>query len=262
MNRLGATDEIRKLHAAREKVISEGEFKKLSFKDQVQVVGHYLEDISVLRTLDKEFASFEKTLLELRKEKALRFPEVQSESPITFIEGMWAAYSCYFKTKWFEHDFSPLEALGIKHKRFFGFHLFTFPLIQMDRISSDIFEWLSEQPYKTRQGSDIFYYLVKMRAAAEFFIEDLKEASMVDVWNASVIHLNDYKSVSEINGLYPVYDESDLTDMIDDLTYIPLQYSHSKRHQRRSFLPLVPAKLYSKEQFHIRSWDFLVSRKS
>lgn len=262
MNKLGATKEIQELYEAREKVISENQFKRMSFGEQVQIVGHYLDDIDVLKSLDKEFLSLERTLLELKKEKALQYPEIKSESPITFIEGTWAAYSCYFKQKWYETDFSPLDVLGFKHRRFFGFHLFTFPLIQMDRVSWKIFEWLSEQPYKTRQGSDIFYYLVKMRATAEYFFEDPMKDHPVDIWNKSVVEMNHLTSVTEVNGEFPVLDETEVTDLVEDLTLVPLNMEHSKRYLKRSFIPLIPSKLYQKEKFHIRNWDFLVSRKS
>lgn len=239
--------------------IDSQEFKTLHYKEQLHIFNLYLYDrekylqlVGItpdeLKYVDRSIAS----ILQIPSE-----PNDDRELPVSFVEGCWCAYIANFNPLWWEEGFSPIDDVGLSHKRIFGIQLFDFPLISMDRTSSQLFRWLRDQPKKTRELNDIFYYLIKLRAAWEYFRDN--ERKPVDIWNLSIVHLNKFLSIADINESYPITEDSDLLDLIEEDTLVPLS-SQVRLLRGRTYVPLVPSELYNKTSFKIKAWDFLLQR--
>lgn len=242
--------------------INSNKFKELHYKEQLYILNLYLHDrdkyLELVGSTPKELEYIDKEVSALFRVSSR--PENDDETPVSFVENCWCAYLARFNPKWWDEDFSPIEDLGLSHQRIFGIQLFNFPLVSFDRPSSHILRWLVKEPKKTRKLNDVFYYLIKLRAAYQYFSDELQpNPKPLDIWNLSVIYLNDYPSVAEINGLYPIIEDNDLIELIEDDVLAPLT-SQVRCLDGRSYIPLVPAELYCKLQFKIRGWDFLVRK--
>lgn len=249
--------------------IDSEEFKQLHFKEQLYILNLYYHDKlkylelcglppDELKYVDESI----ETILKISQE-----PEDNFAQPISFVENHWCAYLCYYNPKWWEEGFSPVDDLGYSHRRIFGIQLFNFPLVSLDHAAAKALRYLAKEPKKTRELNDVFYYTAKMRSAWQYFRDDEDpETDPVDIWNLSVVHLNDYVSISDLNGAYPVLEDSPLVDLIEEDVLVPL-FSQIRGVRSgglgtgRYYMPLIPSELYIKSQFKIRGWDFLTSKR-
>lgn len=251
--------------------IGSNEFKKLSFKDQVKIAKLYIEDRESYqaaigeRVKDPSLDYIDNRLGSLTKTPNTGHPVQKDGFAIAFIEDHWSCYTTKYESKWFEDGLSPIDMLGIHNKKLFNFQLFTFPLIQLDDISQLVLTYLLTQPHKTKSNSDLFYFLVKLRATIEYFVDPLDTNKIPDmvksheIWDLSVNHLNSYPDVQSINESFPIVEESFLRDLIEEMTLV-MYYFQSRRSHGRNFVPLIPAELYRINQFSIKTWDFLVTK--
>lgn len=245
--------------------IGSSEFKKLHYKEQLFIMKLFYHDPDKYKLLCGSPGATPAGLEYVDHSVGLIFkyaqlPETHEEIPIEFINSCWCAYLTYYNPLWWEEYFSPVDDLGFDHKRIFGINLFNFPLISLDSPGLKILKWLREQPKKTRELNDVIYYLVKLRSAWQYFRDEIKpESDPIDIWNLSVANLNEYLSIADINGAYPIAQDSPLIDLIETDTLVPL-LGKVRSLDKRYFIPLVPSELYLKTQFTIKDWDFLVSK--
>lgn len=239
--------------------INSNEFNNLYYKDKLYIINLYYYNkskyLDLCRLPPKELEYIDRSIGTLFR--VSHVPEVAEDLPLSFVTGCFCAYLSNYNEKWWDEDFSPVDDLGLSHKRIFGIHLFDFPLVSFDRQSAILLRWLIKYPEKTRANNDIFYYLLKLRAAWEYLGDnDLHE---VDIWNLSIVHLNKFVSISDLNGAFPVIEDAPLLELIEDDVLVPL-FSHTRGYKGRRFMPLVPAELYLKTQFKLKGWDFLVQQ--
>lgn len=241
--------------------VNSKEFKKLHYKEQLQILNLYYHDRSKYQELtglpDKTVEYVDSAIEEIFS--ISREPKFTKGIPVSFVTDCWCAYKCYYNVNWWEAGLSPLDKLGYDHQKVFGFNLFNFPIVSMDFTTSKFLKWLVKNPKKTREGHDIFFHMIRMRSAWEFFAESGEEVDPVLAWNLAVEHLLKITSVEDLNGDYPVTEFSDLLDMIDADDLAPV-FSQLRGYQGRHFMPLVPAELYNQSQFQVKGWDFLISR--
>lgn len=242
--------------------IGSDKFKKLHYKEKLYILNLYYHDSSKYLELcgkpgkvSKELEYIDKSITDLFNDSAP--PNFQTDIPLSFVENCWCAYLSNFNPAWWEVGFSPLDFLGLDHKRIFNIQLFNFPLLSFDSVASKIFRWLLKNPSKTRKGSDILYYVVRLRAAYNLFHKDQK-IDEVEIWNSSITQLGDFLTVDEVNKASRVIDDNDLLEQLE-LDYYVLLTDQIKIFQKRHFIPLIPAQLYMKDKFSVKGWDFLVS---
>ncbi len=237
-------------------------YKKLDFKIQLFLYNMYLHEPSRYKELvgvtapDDELKYVDDNIRFIVTQDRVGLPEPQ-DAPIYFIRDFWGAYLCYYNPRWYEEAFSPIDDLGLQHRRVFSFQLFTFPLLALDTYSVAILKWLHKN-LESRDITDIFFYLVKLRAAKEYFAPD-PEYGIEEVWNSALLDIGDVHSLAELNGNYPVMlPDTELTDQIEDSTFAVLSQLPRGR-QGRMYVPLVPVELYNKSQFQIKNWDLLLA---
>jgi len=253
------------------------EFSSLDFKQQLFILNLYLYDKDKYRTFARiddpgELVYIDKSLDEIGKMKIRPDPNI--DLPASFVEGCWSAYISYYDPIWWKDEVSPIEELGLDHKRMLGIQFFNFPLLSLDSISRMMLSWLFDHPKKTKEQSDVFYYLIKMIAAWTYFRGDDKELSpenikktfdpkamnriMTDIWNLSVTNLNTCNTITALNGDYPVVEDNErLIYLVEDNTLV--LYTKTRHKDGRSYVSLIPSDLYFKSKFYIRDWDLLVA---
>lgn len=243
--------------------IGSANFKRLDFKEQLFILNLYYHDqdnylnLCGLPPKELEYVDdYVSSIFSLPRTPTFSADPSIFPSALLFHENCWCAYLAYFNPKWWEEELNPVDLLGHSYKRVLNIQLFNFPLISFDLHSLRILRWLRTQASKTRGLSDIFFYLVKMRAAQQYFMDEGKQR-VVDVWNESIVQLNEYVSVLDINDTYPIIESSTLIDLIEEDTYAPI-FNSVRPHNDRFYVPLVPAELYNKSQFTVKGWDFLL----
>jgi len=237
------------------------EFKSLSFKEQLWIYNLLLNDPERYASLigepicDKSVEYVDDKIKRVLREKNIGKPEVDHLPPIGFITDHWAAYSAFYNPHWFDHEFSPLDGLGLRHLRVFSFQLFTFPLLVLDRNSYDILTLLKDSP-TPHEIANMFYYLVKSRAAGEYFQKGKFNPEVAVALGYS--KLSSYVEINDINGMWPIAEPSDIIDLIEDDTYAMLS-DQPRWLSHHVLIPLIPTDLLQKRQFNIKHWDFLIS---
>ena len=104
---------------------------------------------------------------------------------------------------------------------------------------------------------DTFYHLVRCRAAAEYVASE--GGDEVDIWNSAVVALDEMFTVSDINESYPIIEESQYIDHLEDDSCVLLTTKPRIGNDRRMYIPVIPAELYNHSQFYIKDWGFLAS---
>lgn len=242
------------------------EFKKLSFAEQVHILNLYLHhpdeysDKAGVAPAHDELSYVNEALQYILEKKNRGVPSVDPSYPVQVIHNHWAAYISYFNPCWWEEGFSPLDELGLSHKRIFNLNLFTFPFIAFDDITRYCIGWLDE--FQPRLSCDMLYYAIKMRYAATMYEEDIDFDSWqdaVNIWNLSVTmnHLNDIDLVNSSSGGKLLKDVSDTHVMVEEEVYV-MDYKKLRLLDNGwYYAPLVPAEVHCKDQFYIKGWDFL-----
>lgn len=238
--------------------IGSPDFKKLHYKEQLFILNLYYHDrtkyldICGLPSDDVKYItdSVERVF------SMAKAPRVANELPIAFVEDCWCAYLAFYDPKWYEEGFSPVDDLGLSHRRIFNIQLFNFPLLAFDTAGLRMLRWLRDQPKKTKDFTDIFFYFVKLRAAWEYF-RTTDEDDAVDTWNSAIINLEEYLTVNDLNGGWPIIEDSQWIEQIEDEVLVML-YAKPKLLNGKWFVPLVPAELFHKDRFHVKGWDFLL----
>lgn len=238
-------------------------FKQLSFKEQLYVYSLYLHHPDQYRELvginpydpSLEYVDEQLNFLIVNRETMGAPPVYTDPFPFHFVEGLWAGYLSYYNPRWYEEAFSPIDDLGLQHKRLLGVNLFTFPLLGCDVRAAKILRYLGEES-DGKDLRDIFYLLVKCRAAAEYFSTD-PEDDETEYWNLSLVNLDTLWTVEDIHAKYPIIQDSRFIQLIEDDTYA-LLYSKPQFHNGRAYYPLVPSELFNRPQFYVKNWGFLL----
>jgi len=248
----------------RRSLLGSREFKSLSFKDQLGALNDYLRNparyAGIISQVDSSY-NYIDTLLEKVSDKLENpFPSVLPDNlPIFFVPRHWAAYVATYNSSWFEEGLSPVDILGFEHCRIMGIQLFNFPLLCCDILTRNIMEWLAEK--KPKLTRDLIYYAARMRTTAEYFfdpseVENYRQMDLKDLWNVSLVELDGFFKLEDINEVWPIMEYDDLVEGVEDETFV-LYYPKAQYANKRAFIPLIPSELMSTGKFKLRDWGFL-----
>ena len=265
-------------------------FRGLHFKEQLFILNLFLYEREKYNVLtDSEEADTSLFYLEdglsfLLDKQNIGTPTFEDDAlPLSFIEDFWAAYLSHYDSKWYEDFLSPIDLLGLQHKRIIGLNFFTFPFLCCDPTSYLILKWLRSERISIVQ--DLLFYLIRMRVAAEYFVDNgdarikyyAKQKTSKKYMHPPIVdgipvrplspdelhyiadqELGDYSTISSLNEDFPILEDSGLSSMLEEDVYVLLPM-HIRFASGRFMVPLVPSELYLK-RFYIKTWDFLVTR--
>jgi len=235
--------------------IGSDEFKRLAYKDQLEIIS--LELFSPEVYLERIGTPLARPDLPYPPN-----PDISIEDlPVAFLRDYWAGYSCAYNEDWYLSRMggaTPLDEYDIKVGYLVNVRTFTFPLLSLVRPLFYIISWVSKSFFKGEIDADtimdackVYNWLLHKSRRWDY----LKHDEATRVYRAAMTEFKDMLLFDDLNVVYPTIEECDEQGYIENEEFVV--YPTPQLLYDRAFYPLIPKDLYSTRRFSIKSWGFV-----
>jgi hypothetical protein len=254
-------------------VIGTEDFKRLSFRDQVEIKAlqlfspeEYVRRVGLVG--ESGVVSPSSGLPDLNLSYPEQPPFFIEDLPVAFLHKYWAGYSCNFNEKWYRgkhRGITPLDEYGLHVTKLVNIHAFDFSLLALSRPLHHIFLWVRKLFHSCKEPTDqalldackVYTYMVHnddvpMRYNGTDWEPDPKKLFIV-----AMTAFEGFITFDELNEYYPMIEPCEELDYLEWEEFVLCPSFRVYRGCDRFFYPAIPVSLYSSSRFSIKNWDFI-----